>query len=67
MAKKINLYCPKCADHIDRQALALDFQELVTCKGCSAVTAAGQLLTDERQTLLDYFAQKSVQAATKKT
>jgi hypothetical protein len=30
------------------------------------VTKAGALLTDERQTLLDYFAQKSVQAATKK-
>ena len=62
MAKKINLYCPKCADRIDRPALALDFEELVTCRACSAVTKAGELLTDERHTLLDYLAQQTVQA-----
>ena len=63
--KKINLYCPKCADRIDRDALALDFQERVTCKACSAVTKAGKLLTDERRTLVDYFAEQTVQIAVK--
>jgi len=61
--KKISLYCPQCADRIDRQALALDFEELITCRACSAVTKAGRLLTDERQTLLDYLAQQTMQAA----
>jgi len=64
-SKKINLYCPKCADHIDRDALALDFAELVTCKSCSAVTKAGKLLTDERRTLVDYFAEQTAQMAVK--
>jgi hypothetical protein len=63
--KKINLYCPKCADRIDRDALALDFQERVTCKACSAVTKAGKLLTDERRTLVDYFAEQTAQIAVK--
>jgi hypothetical protein len=62
---KINLYCPRCADRVDRKALALDFEESVTCKSCSAVTKAGALLTDERQTLLDYFASQSLRAAGK--
>ena len=64
--KKINLYCPKCADRIDRDALALDFQERITCKACSAVTKAGKLLTDERRTLVDYFAEQTAQMAVKK-
>ena len=63
--KKINLYCPKCADRIDRDALALDFQERVVCKACSAVTRAGKLLTDERRTLVDYFAEQTAQVAVK--
>ena len=63
--KKINLYCPKCADRIDRDALSLDFQERVTCKACSAVTRAGKLLTDERRTLVDYFAEQTAQMAVK--
>lgn len=66
MGKKINLYCPRCADRVDRRALALSFDELVTCGSCSASTKAGELLTDEGKTLLDYFAQQSVQAAKKK-
>ena len=64
--KKINLYCPKCADHIDRDALALDFAELITCRSCSAVTKAAKLLTDERRTLIDYFAEQTAQVVVKK-
>ena len=66
MDKKINLYCPHCADRVDRRALALSFEELVTCASCSVSTKAGELLTDEGKTLLDYFAQQSVQVAKKK-
>ena len=65
MTMKINLYCPHCADRVDRQALALGFDEMVTCGSCSATTKAGQLLTDEGKTLLDYFALQSVEAAKK--
>jgi hypothetical protein len=65
MDKKINLYCPKCADRVDRKALALDFAEKVLCRSCSATTRAGKLLTDEGKTLLDYFALQSVEAAKK--
>jgi uncharacterized Zn finger protein len=65
MTKKINLYCPRCADRVDRKALALDFEEMVACGSCSATTKAGQLLTDEGKTLLDYFALQSVEAAKK--
>jgi len=65
MSKKINLYCPRCADRVDRQALALGFDELVACASCSSVTKAGELLTDEGKTLLDYFALQSVEAAKK--
>jgi hypothetical protein len=61
--KKINLYCPKCADRVDRDALALDFNERITCKSCSAVTRAGKLLTDERRTLVDYLAEQTSQMA----
>ncbi len=66
MVKKINLYCPRCADRVDRRALALSFDEPVICASCSASTKAGELLTDEGKTLLDYFAQQSVQVAKKK-
>jgi hypothetical protein len=65
MAKNIHLYCPRCADHVDRKALALSFDEMVTCGSCSTMTRAGQLLTDEGKTLLDYFALQSVEAAKK--
>jgi hypothetical protein len=65
MDKKINLYCPHCADHVDRKALALDFAEKVLCKSCSVTTRAGKLLTDEGKTLLDYFALQSIEAAKK--
>jgi hypothetical protein len=64
--KKINLYCPSCADRIDRDALALDFAESVTCRSCSAVTKAGKLFTDERQTLLDYFAEQTAKMAVRR-
>jgi len=64
--KKINLYCPQCADRIDRDALALDFNERITCKACSAVTRAGKLLTDERRTLVDYLAEQTAQLVVKK-
>jgi len=61
--KKINLYCPKCADRIDREALSLDFEEPITCRSCSGVTEAGRLLTDERRTLLDFLAEQTARAA----
>ena len=65
MVEKINLYCPHCADRVDRRALALGFDEMVTCGSCSTSTKAGRLLTDEGKTLLDYFALQSVEAAKK--
>jgi hypothetical protein len=65
MAKKINLYCPRCADRVDRKALALSFDEAIVCKSCSATTKAGGLLTDEGKTLLDYLALQSLEAAKK--
>jgi hypothetical protein len=65
MDKKINLYCPHCADRIDRKALALDFKEKILCRACSVSTRAGKLLTDEGKTLLDYFALQSIEVAKK--
>lgn len=65
MRKTINLYCPRCADRVDRQAYEVGFVEPIVCKSCSATTKAGQLLTDEGKTLLDYFALQSVEAAKK--
>ena len=65
MAEKINLYCPRCADRVDRRALALGFDEMVACGSCATVTKAGKLLTDEGKTLLDYFALQSIEAAKK--
>ncbi len=65
MSKSINLYCPRCADKVERKALALSFDEMVVCGSCSAATQAGKLLTDEGKTLLDYFALQSVEAAKK--
>lgn len=65
MDNKINLYCPRCADRVDRKALALGFDEMVPCGSCSAATKAGELLTDEGKTLLDYFALQSIEAAKK--
>jgi hypothetical protein len=62
---KINLYCPRCADRVDRKALALGFDEVVPCGSCFVATKAGELLTDEGKTLLDYFALQSIEAAKK--
>ena len=64
---EIILYCPHCADRIHRRALALAFDEMVTCKSCSASIKASNLLTDEGKTLLDYLALLSVRAAGKST
>jgi hypothetical protein len=63
--KHISLYCPRCADKVDRKALSLSFDEMVVCGSCSVTTRAGRLLTDEGKTLLDYFALQSVEAAKK--
>ncbi len=65
MRKNISLYCPRCADKVDRKALALSFDEMVVCGSCAATTRAARLLTDEGKTLLDYFALQSVEAAKK--
>ena len=65
MDKKINLYCPSCADRVDRKAFELGFAELIVCRSCSITTRGGQLLTDEGKTLLDYFALQSLEAAKK--
>jgi len=62
---EIVLYCPHCADRVHRKALALNFDELITCNACSASVKASNLLTDEGKTLLDYLAQLSVTAAKK--
>jgi hypothetical protein len=63
---EIILYCPQCADRVHRKALALAFDEMVTCNACSASIKASNLLTGEGNTLLDYLALLSVKAATGK-
>ena len=60
---EIVLYCPHCADRVHRKALALNFEEMVICKACSASSKASNLLTGEGKTLLDYLAHLSVKAA----
>jgi hypothetical protein len=65
MPKNINLYCPRCADRVDRQAYEVGFVEPIVCGSCAVATLAGKLLTDEGKTLLDYFALQSVEAAKK--
>jgi hypothetical protein len=60
---EIILYCPRCAERVHRKALTLDFNEIVTCKACSAPVKAASLLTDEGKNLLDYLALLSVKAA----
>jgi hypothetical protein len=63
---EIAVYCPRCAERIKCKAVALAFDEIVTCGSCKAKVKASQLLTDEGKNLLDYLAQQSVQAAQKK-
>ncbi len=65
MDNDISLYCPNCADRVECKALATDFDEPVLCRACSATTKAGELLTDEGKTLVDYFALQSIEAAKK--
>ena len=61
--EEIALYCPNCADRVRLNALALDFQEFIACPSCSQAVKAGNLLTGEGKTLLDYLAMQSVRAA----
>jgi hypothetical protein len=62
---EIAVYCPRCAERIKCRAVALAFDEMVTCLSCTAKVKASQLLTDEGTNLLDYLAQLSVKAANK--
>jgi predicted nucleic acid-binding Zn ribbon protein len=63
---EIAVYCPKCAERIKCKAVALSFDEIVTCGSCSAKVKATKLLTDEGKNLLDYLALQSVKASWKK-
>jgi len=60
----IALYCPKCADRVHKKALALAFDEILAC-ACGAKTKAGQLLTDEGKTLVDYLAHLTLKVTEK--
>jgi hypothetical protein len=62
---EIAVYCPRCAERIKCKAVALAFDEVVTCLSCTAKVKASQLLTGEGTNLLDYLAQLSVKAANK--
>jgi hypothetical protein len=62
---EIAVYCPRCGERIKCKALALGFDEVVTCLSCTAKVTASQLLTDEGQNLVDYLALLSVKAANK--
>jgi hypothetical protein len=62
---EIAVYCPNCAERIKCKAVALAFDEVVTCLSCSAKVKASNLLTNEGKNLLDYLAQLSVRAANK--
>ena len=62
---EISLYCPRCADRVHLKALALDFEELVTCPSCKSQMKGGSLLTGQGKTLLDYLALESVKASQK--
>jgi len=65
MSAEIAVYCPRCFERIKCKAVALAFDEVVTCASCSAEVTASQLLTGEGKNLLDYLAQLSVKAANK--
>jgi hypothetical protein len=62
---EIAVYCPRCAERIKCRAVALAFDEVVTCLSCTAKVKASHLLTNEGKNLLDYLAQLSVRAANK--
>ena len=62
---EISLYCPRCADRVHFKALALNFDEAVTCPSCAQQVKGGSLLTGEGKTLLDYLALESVKASLK--
>lgn len=61
----IAVYCPRCAERIKCKALALGFDEHVTCLSCSALVKVSRLLTGEGHNLLDFLALQSVKAANK--
>jgi hypothetical protein len=65
MSAEIAVYCPRCFERIKCKAVALDFEEVVTCLSCSAEVKASELLTGEGKNLVDYLAQQSVKAANK--
>jgi len=62
---EIAVYCPRCAERIKCKAVALAFDEVVTCLSCKGKVKASALLTDAGKNLLDYLAQLSVKAANK--
>jgi hypothetical protein len=62
---EIAVYCPRCAERMKVKAIALSFDEVVTCASCKAPVKASRLLTDEGKNLLDYLALQSVAVANK--
>ena len=62
---EISLYCPSCADRVHFKALALDFDEVVSCPSCKHQAKGGDLLTGEGKTLLDFLALESLKASQK--
>ena len=65
MSIDLPVYCPRCFERIKCKALALAFDEVVTCASCSVEVKASELLTGEGKNLLDYLAQLSVKVANK--
>jgi hypothetical protein len=62
---ELAVYCPRCAERIKCRAVALAFDEVVTCLSCKGKVKASELLTDSGQNLLDYLAMQSVKVANK--
>jgi len=52
---EVSLYCPHCGERVRRDALTIDMQEAVQCAACYQSFPGAALLTDKRQTFLDYL------------
>ena len=52
---EVSLYCPNCGDRVLRDALTIDMQEAIRCTACFHDFPGADLLTDKRQTYLDYL------------
>jgi len=52
---EVSLYCPHCGERVRRDALTIDMQEAIQCGACYQSFPGADLLTDKRQTFLDYL------------